>query len=78
MENELMATEKSPYTGLTENEAQEFHGVFVTSFIIFMVVAIIAHVLAWMWRPWLPGEEGYSSLQEGVNLALASGLPLIS
>jgi len=73
-----MANEKSPYSGLTEKEAQEFHGVFVTSFIIFMVVAIIAHVLAWMWRPWLPGEEGYSSLQEGVNLALASGLPLIS
>lgn len=73
-----MATEKSPYTGLTESEAQEFHGVFVTSFIIFTVVAIIAHVLAWMWRPWLPGEEGYSSLQESVNVALASGLSLFT
>lgn len=73
-----MATEKSPYTGLTENEAQEFHGIFVTSFIIFTVVAIIAHVLAWMWRPWLPGEEGYASLQEGVTTVLSSGLPLIS
>lgn len=73
-----MATEKSPYTGLTENEAQEFHGVFVSSFIIFMVVAIIAHVLAWMWRPWLPGEGGYSSLQDGVTVALNAALPLVS
>lgn len=39
-------------SGLTENEAKEFHGVFVTSFIGFTVVAIVAHVLAWMWRPW--------------------------
>jgi light-harvesting complex 1 beta chain len=46
-------------TGLTENEAKEFHGIFVTSFVIFTVVAIVAHFLVWMWRPWLPGPGGY-------------------
>ena len=24
-------------------------------------VAIIAHFLAWAWRPWLPGSQGYTS-----------------
>ena len=56
-------------TGLTESEAKEFHGIFMTSFIGFVVVALIAHFLAWMWRPWLPGEDGYSMLLDGVKLA---------
>ena len=34
-------------SGLTESEAKEFHGLFVTSFIAFVVVAIIAHFLVW-------------------------------
>jgi light-harvesting complex 1 beta chain len=58
-------------SGLSEAEAREFHGVFVTSFIAFTVVAIIAHFLAWQWRPWLPGPAGYatSELAAPVNPA---------
>jgi light-harvesting complex 1 beta chain len=48
-------------SGLTEAEAKEFHGIFLTSFIVFIVVAIIAHFLAWQWRPWLPGVHGYTT-----------------
>jgi len=48
-------------TGLTEAEAKEFHGIFITSFIVFTVIAIIAHILAWQWRPWLPGPNGYAT-----------------
>ena len=44
---------KSSLSGLTEGEAKEFHGIFVTSFIIFTIIAIIAHILVWNWRPWL-------------------------
>jgi light-harvesting complex 1 beta chain len=40
-------------SGLTEQEAQEFHGIFMKSFIGFTLVAIVAHVLVWSWRPWL-------------------------
>ena len=40
-------------SGLTEQEAREFHGMFVSSFIGFTVVAIVAHVLVWNWRSWL-------------------------
>ena len=56
-------------SGLNESEAKEFHRIFVTSFVIFTVIAIIAHFLAWQWRPWLPGPEGYASLVDGVKIA---------
>ena len=49
-------------SGLTESEAKEFHGIFVTSFIIFTLIAVVAHFLAWQWRPWLPGASGYAAI----------------
>ena len=49
-------------SGLTESEAKEFHGIFITSFIIFTLIAVVAHFLAWQWRPWLPGAGGYASI----------------
>lgn len=63
-------TDRGSLSGLTESEAKEFHQIFVTSFIVFVVIAIIAHFLVWQWRPWLPGEEGYASLIDGARLAL--------
>ncbi|CAA2141245.1 light-harvesting antenna LH1, beta subunit [Hyphomicrobium sp. ghe19] len=64
-------------SGLTEQEAKEFHGIFMTSFILFTVIAIVAHILVWMWRPWLPGPNGYASLDgvtDAVNYATAGGI----
>ncbi|MCA3562493.1 MAG: light-harvesting protein [Aestuariivirga sp.] len=51
----------SGISGLTEAEAKEFHSIFMTSFIGFTLVAIAAHFLAWQWRPWIPGPDGYQS-----------------
>ena len=56
-----LTPEGSSLSGLTEAEAKEFHGIFTTSFLVFVVIAIIAHILAWMWRPWLPGPNGYAT-----------------
>jgi light-harvesting complex 1 beta chain len=56
-------------SGLTEAEAKEFHKIFMTSFVIFTLIAIVAHILVWSWRPWLPGPNGYSELQTGVQHA---------
>ena len=42
-----------PGTYLTPEEAKEFHKLFMSSFFIFTAVAVGAHVLAWIWRPWL-------------------------
>lgn len=54
-------------SGLTEREAQEFHRIFMVSFIVFTVIAIVAHFLVWQWRPWLPGPEGYAALTDGAG-----------
>ncbi|MBX9684225.1 MAG: light-harvesting protein [Hyphomicrobium sp.] len=62
-------TRSGSVSGLTESEAKSFHGVFVTSFIIFTVIALIAHFLVWNWRPWLPGAAGYASLMDGLHYA---------
>jgi light-harvesting complex 1 beta chain len=62
----------SPTNYLTEQEAKEFHKIFMTSFIVFTLVAIVAHFLVWSWRPWLPGPDGYAALETGVEFARAS------
>ncbi len=49
----MVDDKRGSLSGLTETEAKEFHGIFVTSFIIFTVIAIVAHFLVWQWRPWL-------------------------
>jgi light-harvesting complex 1 beta chain len=68
--------DRSSLSGLTESEAKEFHSLFVTSFIGFTVIAIIAHFLVWSWRPWIPGPKGYVML-DGVTNALHGLLPLV-
>ncbi len=66
-----MATD-GPTNYLTAEEAKEFHKIFMTSFIIFTLVAIVAHFLVYNWRPWLPGPDGYASLETGVAYAQAA------
>ena len=48
-----MAEDRGSLSGLTEQEAKEFHGIFMKSFIGFTLVAIVAHILVGQWRPWL-------------------------
>lgn len=64
-------------SGLSEDEAKEFHKFFIQGFLGFTAVAIIAHILVWSWRPWIPGPEGYASLTEKVQTALSS-LPMLA
>ena len=40
-----MAETKGSFSGLTADEARAYHGYFVTGFIVFTVIAIIAHFL---------------------------------
>jgi light-harvesting complex 1 beta chain len=54
-------------SGLTEAEAKEFHSIFITSAAVFLVVAAIAHVLAYRWRPFWPGPNGWvASMSDSV------------
>jgi light-harvesting complex 1 beta chain len=60
-----------PASYLTPEEAREFHKLFLTGFIIFTLIAIVAHILVWSWRPWLPGPDGYAALQAPAQVATA-------
>ena len=65
-------------TGLTESEAKEFHGLFMTSFFIFTAIAVVAHILVWFWRPWFPGPQGYVSLDSNVDGVMQAALTLLT
>ena len=39
-------------SGLTSNEAKEFHRIFMGGFAAFFALSFFAHSLIWMWRPW--------------------------
>ena len=61
-----------PGAYLTPEEAKEFHKLFVTSFVIFTIIAIVAHILVYSWRPWLPSVDGYAMLNDTVQFASAT------
>jgi light-harvesting complex 1 beta chain len=62
-----MANDGGSLSGLSEHEAKEFHRLFMVSFIIFTLIAIVAHFLVWSWRPWFPGPEGYAAVTDGLT-----------
>jgi light-harvesting complex 1 beta chain len=41
--------------------------IFVVSFVLLLVVAVCAQLVASPWRSWLPGAEGEKSLVGGVR-----------
>lgn len=57
-------------SGLTDNEAREFHSLFMSSTIAYVAVAVVAHVLVWLWRPWLPSVKGYALLDGAKDTAV--------
>ena len=61
-----------PASYLTPEEAREFHRLFLTGFIIFTLIAIVAHFLVWSWRPWIPGPEGYAALDTNTPAVAAA------
>ncbi len=61
MQQREIQTRDVSLSGMSIGEAQEFNKIFLTSFIIFVGVCIIAHILAWLWRPWVPGPHGFST-----------------
>ncbi len=47
-----MAEEKRFLSGLTKQEAKEFHRWFMMSTGGFVGLTVVAHILVWAWRPW--------------------------
>jgi light-harvesting complex 1 beta chain len=55
---------------MQQNDSKVFVGIFVISFVVFMGVALVARLLTWQWRSWLPGSEGEKSMIGGVKAAV--------
>jgi light-harvesting complex 1 beta chain len=48
-----MSNDQKSLTGLSDDEAQEFHKFYIQGFLGFTATAVIAHALVWAWRPWI-------------------------
>lgn len=44
-----------PWKGLFSNEEWLVHDIVVKSSYAFLVIAIVAHILVYLWKPWLGG-----------------------
>jgi light-harvesting complex 1 beta chain len=40
------------FTGLTDEQAQELHAVYMGGFSLFTAVAVVAHLATYIWAPW--------------------------
>ena len=63
-----MAANRSSVTGLSSEEAKEYHSFFMTYTIGYIIVALVAHFLVWQWRPWFPGTKGYALLEDATTI----------
>ena len=46
------------------------NGVFAPVWtVLYVAIAVVAHILMWMWRPWFPGTKAY---QSGASLDLGT------
>jgi light-harvesting complex 1 beta chain len=52
------------------HEGRAFWPIFACSFAMFLAVALVAQILGWQWRSWLPGAEGVKSVTGGVKAAV--------
>ena len=71
-----MPDDRSSLSGLTDAEAREFHSLFITSFLGFTGIAILAHIAVWFWRPWIPGPKGYSMI-DGATSAVHHAMSML-
>src|SRR5574343_1472853 len=40
------------FTGLTDEQAQELHSVYMSGLWLFTAIAVVAHIATYIWRPW--------------------------
>lgn len=58
-----------------KNESRVYLAIFVTSFLVLLSVALVAQLLTWRWRSWLPGAEDETSLIGAVKAAVYTFMP---
>ncbi|MGF1660191.1 MAG: light-harvesting antenna LH1, beta subunit [Rubrimonas sp.] len=68
-----MAEEKTSLSGLTDGEAKELHEIYMKGFTLFTGVAVVAHFLVWLWRPWIAPAEGFKAAEVLQSLSTMIG-----
>jgi light-harvesting complex 1 beta chain len=68
-----MAEERASLSGLTDSEAKELHEIYMKGFTLFTGVAVVAHFLVWLWRPWFAGPEGFKAAEALQSLTTLIG-----
>lgn len=63
-----------PPRALPKHESKAFVGIFLASFVVFLAVALMAQILTWQWRSWLPGAEGEKTMIGGVKAAVYTAM----
>jgi light-harvesting complex 1 beta chain len=63
-----VSTLKNPSPDLGHHELSKV--LFGVSFVVFLVIALVAEMLSMRWRSWLPGAEGEGSLIAAVSAAV--------
>ncbi len=70
-------TDPSPQ-GATKGDAVAFGSIFAVSFVLFLGIALLALLLTWNWRHWLPVADGEKSLIHGVKSAVYTFMPYLT
>jgi len=72
-------TDAANPSGLSDEEAQEFHQYFIQGYLLWAVGAFFAHSLVWIWRPWFfPGAEGSTGTLDGVKSSVYTVISQLS
>jgi light-harvesting complex 1 beta chain len=61
-------------TRVLQDDSLTFRGIFIASFAVFLLVALLAQALTWHWRTWLPGAEAEKSMLGGVKAAVYTAM----
>jgi light-harvesting complex 1 beta chain len=47
-----MADTNLSFTGLTDDQARELHDAYMSGLVLFVGMAVVAHILTYIWLPW--------------------------
>jgi len=62
------------FTGLTDEQAQELHAVYMSGLWLFAAVALVAHLATYIWAPWVIFDPRRVFVAQGVFLFLLAAM----
>ena len=60
----------SSLPGVPKNDSRLFGGIYIASFAVLLVIALVSQLMFLHWRTWFPGAEGEKTLIGGVRAAV--------